>query len=154
MAGESQHLGPSRCVCCSSPGLSPPPRIRKPFEALLPLWAGHEGRFLLGFVASFLAGSRCSLWDFQVPPALQQVPSPLPADMAQTWHTLVHVQPLGQGLEPLFMLLVALRCQGCHEKQTQTASPGHRTRCWAQWDAEAARAALLSPSIGGFGSSD
>lgn len=36
-----------------------------------------------------------------------------------TWHrpgTQVHAQPLGQGLEFLFMLLVALTCQGCHEK--------------------------------------
>lgn len=72
------NLGPSSCACCSSPGISPSPKIRKPFEVLLPLWAGHEGRTFLGFVASFLAGSKCSLWDFQAPPALHQVPSPLP----------------------------------------------------------------------------
>lgn len=45
--------------------------------------AMRAGRSFLGFVVSFLAssfgaGSRWSLWDFQVSPALHQVPSPLP----------------------------------------------------------------------------
>lgn len=115
LEGESQHLGPSRCAA------APPQAF------LLPQRSGSLLRF------SLLCGqaTRADLsWDLL--PAFWQDPGGAPGifqflllcsrsllHCQLAWHrpgTQLHVQPVGQGLEFLFMLPLALTCQGCHEK--------------------------------------